>query len=70
MDIREAAISYYGITYVEHAARDFEEMVAHGRSTVILAITEFDLDFWFPSIGLCVDAAEKPGRAGSKASLP
>jgi hypothetical protein len=61
MAIRETAISYYGITYVEHAQRDFDEMVAHGCSTVILAITEFDLDFWFPSIGLCIDAAKKKG---------
>lgn len=61
MAIRETAISYYGMGYVEHAERDFAEMADHGCTTVILAITEFDLDFWFPSIPKIVDAAKKKG---------
>ena len=42
MAIKHTAISYYGLNYVEHAEKDFEEMIAHGCDTVILAITEFD----------------------------
>lgn len=61
MAIRHTAISYYGINYVEHAQKDFEEMIAHGCDTVILAITEFDMDFWFPNINEIVKAAHRLG---------
>jgi hypothetical protein len=50
MAITQTAVSYYGLNYVEHAERDFIEMKEHGCTTVILAITEFDMDFWFPNI--------------------
>ena len=50
VSIKQTGISYYGLNYVEHAEADFKEMVSHGCNTVILAITEFDMDFWFPSI--------------------
>ena len=30
--------------------KDFEEMKEHGCDTVILAITEFDVDFWLPNL--------------------
>ena len=48
MSIEHTAVSYYGIGYVENAVRDFKEMKEHGCDTVILAITEFDMDFGFP----------------------
>ena len=50
MAIKHTAVSYYGFNYVEHAEKDFIEMKEHGCDTVILAITEFDMDFWFPNI--------------------
>ena len=50
MAITQTAISYYGMNYVEHAAADFQEMKDHGCTTVILAVTEFDFDFWRPNI--------------------
>ena len=46
MAIQETAVSYYGLGYVEHAAADFEEIRAHHCTTVILAVTEFEFDFW------------------------
>lgn len=46
MAITQTAISYYGLNYVEHAEKDFQEMLDHGCTTVILAVTEFDFDFW------------------------
>jgi len=61
MAIKQTAISYYGLNYVEHAERDFEEMKAHGCTTVILAVTEFDFNFWRPNIPKIVDAAHKLG---------
>jgi hypothetical protein len=61
MAIKETAISYYGLNYVEHAAKDFEEMLEHGCTTVILAITEFDMDFWFPNINPIVQKAHELG---------
>ena len=45
MAITQTAISYYGLGYVEHAEKDFAEMLDHGCTTVILAVTEFDFDF-------------------------
>lgn len=58
---RETAVSYYGLNYVEHARADFVEMVQHGCSTVILAVTEFDFNFWRPNIGPIVTAAHELG---------
>jgi len=57
MPIQHTAVSYYGINYVEYAEQDFAEMLAHGCDTVVLAITEFDMDFWFPNINAIVQKA-------------
>ena len=61
MSIKHTAVSYYGLNYVEHAEKDFIEMKEHGCDTVILAITEFDMDFWFPNINEIVKTAHKVG---------
>ena len=61
MSIQHTAVSYYGLGYVEHAARDFAEMREHGCDTVILAITEFDMDFWFPNLNNIIKAAHAAG---------
>ena len=61
MAITQTAISYYGLGYVEHNRADFREMRAHGCTTVILAVTEFDMDFWFPSIDKIIAAAHEEG---------
>ena len=61
MAITQTAVSYYGLNYVEHAESDFREMLDHGCTTVILAITEFDMDFWFPSINPIIKKAKKIG---------
>ena len=50
--ITQTSISYYGLNYVEHAEADFKEMKAHGVTQVILAVTEFDFDFWRPNMSL------------------
>ena len=59
--IKHTAVSYYGFNYVEHAEKDFIEMKEHGCDTVILAITEFDMDFWFPNLNNIVKAAHELG---------
>lgn len=61
MAITQTAVSYYGSTYVEHAKKDFEEIKAHGCTTVILAVTEFDFDFWRPNLPQVVKAAHDLG---------
>lgn len=61
MAITQTAISYYGLGYVEHNREDFKEMREHGCTTVILAVTEFDMDFWFPSIDKIIKAAHEEG---------
>lgn len=63
MAIKHTAVSYYGINYKEHAKADFIEMQKHGCDTVILALTEFDLDFWFPNIN---DIGSCRTRSGTK----
>lgn len=59
--ITQTAVSYYGMGSVETAARDFSEIREHGCTTVILAVTEFDFDFWRPNIPLVVEAAHRCG---------
>ena len=59
--IKHTSVSYYGLNYIEHAEKDFLEMKEHGCDTVILAITEFDMDFWFPNINNIVKTAHKVG---------
>lgn len=61
MAITQTAVSYYNIGYVDHAERDFREIIDHGCTAVILAIKEFDVDFWFPSIPPIVDKAKELG---------
>lgn len=61
MAITQTAISYYGLGYVEQAERDFAEMRAKGCTTVILAVTEFDFDFWRPNLPRIVDKAHELG---------
>lgn len=61
MAIKETTISYYGMGYVEHAEKDFREMAEHNCTTVILAVTEFDFDFWRPNIPAIVDKAHEAG---------
>lgn len=61
MSIEQTGISYYGLGNAEHNRLDFREMRQHHCTTVILAITEFDMDFWFPSIQSVIDAAHEEG---------
>ena len=61
MPIKHTAVSYYGLNYEEHARADFREMLAHGCDTVILAITEFDMDFWFPNLNNIIKTAHDVG---------
>ncbi|NLZ51756.1 MAG: hypothetical protein GX892_01180 [Thermoanaerobacteraceae bacterium] len=61
MAIRHTSVSYYGLSYAEHAEKDFIEIKEHGCDTVILVFTEFDLDFWFPNLNNIVKTAHKVG---------
>ena len=61
MSITQTAVSYYGLNYVEHAERDFQEMLEHGCNTVYLAVTEFDFDFWRPNIPKIVEKGHQLG---------
>ena len=61
MTVRETGVSYYGLSYVEHARRDFQEMLEHNCSAVLLALSEFDLDFWRPNLREVAHAARDMG---------
>ncbi len=59
--VKQTSISYYGLGYVEHAEADFREMIDHGVTQVVLAVTEFDFDFWRPNLPKIVDKAHELG---------
>ncbi len=61
MAVKETGVSYYGLSYVEHAQRDFEEMIRHNCTAVLLALSEFDIDFWFPNIKRIARCAKEMG---------
>lgn len=61
MAVLETGVSYYGISYSHNVRKDFEEIKAHNCTSVLLALTEFDLFFWKPQIPKVVDEAKKIG---------
>lgn len=61
MPVGETGVSYYGLSYVEHARRDFQEMLDHNCTAVVLALSEFDIDFWFPNIKAVAQTAKDMG---------
>lgn len=61
MGVKETGVSYYGISYPEHARADFEEIRKHNCTAVLLALSEFDIAFWFPNIPKIVEEARTQG---------
>ena len=61
MSVIETGVSYYGISYPEHAQKDFQEMVRHNCNAVVLALSEFDIDFWMPNIARIAKVAKDMG---------
>lgn len=61
MPVTETGVSYYGLSYPEHAKCDFQEMISHNCTAVILALSEFDIDFWFPNIVRITEVAKELG---------
>jgi hypothetical protein len=61
MAVTETGVSYYGLSYADHARRDFREMIDHHCTAVLLALSEFDIDFWRPSIREAAQAAREMG---------
>jgi len=66
MSVVETGVSYYGLSYPEHARKDFLEMINHNCNAVVLALSEFDIDFWFPNI---VEVAKVARGLGLKVYL-
>jgi hypothetical protein len=61
MAVKETGVSYYGLSYPEHAEKDFREMIQHNCNAVILALSEFDIDFWMPNIAEVTKVAKGLG---------
>lgn len=59
--VKETFVSYYGLTYPEHAKRDFQDMLDHNCNAVLLAITEFDMHFWYPNVIKIASLAKEMG---------
>ncbi len=61
MVVKETGVSLYGLTYPEHAEDHFREMLEHNCNAVLLAIMEFDLEFWYPSLVEIIKRAKRMG---------
>lgn len=61
MAVTETGVSYYGISRIEHARHDFEDIKAHNCNAILLALTEFDCFFWKPQIPKIIDEAKRLG---------
>jgi len=61
MAIKETGVSYYGFSCPKHSRRDFEEIKAHNCTAVLLALSEFDIFFWKPTIPKIVEEAKMLG---------
>ena len=61
MAVKHTSVSYIGMNSARRAQEDFREIREHGCDTVILAITEFDVDFYLPSLNDIVKAAHDTG---------
>jgi hypothetical protein len=48
--VSETGVAYYGCAQVDHAREDFKEMVAHNCNAVLLAVSEFDCEHWWPAM--------------------
>jgi hypothetical protein len=48
--VLETGVSYYGCTQPDHAREDFREMVDHNCNAVLLAVSEFECEHWWPAI--------------------
>lgn len=59
--VEETGVSYYGVAYPERALLDFQEMLDHGCNSVLLAVSEFDVDFWFQNVGRLISEAKALG---------
>ena len=61
MAVTETGVSYYGLSYVERVPRDFQEMLDHNCNVVIFALSELEVDFWFPNIVRVAETAKEMG---------
>lgn len=59
--IPERGVSYYGVAYANHAARDYREMAIHGCNAILLAVSEFDWWFWRRGVARLIEAAHDQG---------
>lgn len=48
--VKETGVSYYGCRYLDHAKRDFEEIINHSCNALLLAVSEFDCSFWYQGL--------------------
>jgi hypothetical protein len=46
----ETGVSYYGCTQPDHAREDFKEIIDHNCNAVLLSISEFECEHWWPAI--------------------
>ena len=58
---RERGVAYYGCVRGEEARRDFEEIARGGFNALLLAMSEFDLEFYQDGLVEVVEAAKDLG---------
>jgi len=57
----KTGISYYGSHFSDHIEDDMKNIAKHNCSYIVIAASEFDLGFYFPSIKKIAEIAKKNG---------
>jgi hypothetical protein len=48
--VRELGVSYYGFHYPDRAEEDFLEIIDYNCNAVLLAVSEYDYQVWYPNV--------------------
>ncbi|MHA1579197.1 MAG: hypothetical protein ACTSUQ_06180 [Candidatus Freyarchaeota archaeon] len=48
--VSELGVSYYGFHYPDRAEEDFREIIEYNCDAVLLAVSEYDYQVWYPNV--------------------
>ena len=49
-ELIETGVSYYGCLFKDHVKKDITELVNHGVTSIVLAVSEYEMSIWFDRI--------------------
>lgn len=59
--VRELGVSYYGFHYPDRAEEDFLEIIDYNCNAVLLAVSEYDYQVWYPNVVKIAEMARNLG---------